>query len=231
VIENLPLYINLVFILTTLATAYLFYKASGNSKLCLTVMLAWLLLQALISLSGFYTFTNSFPPRFMLLTFPPLLLIVIIFLSSKGKIFTDSLNIKTLTYLQTVRVPVELVLFRLFLYKEVPELMTFEGRNFDILAGLTAPFIAYFGFTKKIFSTKIILTWNIICLILLLNIVINAILSAPFPFQQFAFEQPNIAVFYFPFVWLPGFIVPVVLFSHLVSIRQLSMKTENSEKR
>jgi hypothetical protein len=63
--------------------------------------------------------------------------------------------------------------------------------------------------------------WNFICLGLLLNIVINAILAAPFPFQQFAFDQPNRGVLYFPFIWLPGFIVPAVLLSHLVNIRQL----------
>ena len=57
-----------------------------------------------------------------------------------------------------------------------------------------------------------------------INIVVNAILSAPFTFQQFAFDQPNVAVLYFPFVWLPCFIVPVVLFSHLVLIRQLLKK-------
>jgi len=42
------------------------------------------------------------------------------------------------------------------------------------------------------------------------------------PFAQlFAFDQPNIAILYFPFVWLPSFIVMTVLFSHLISIRRL----------
>jgi hypothetical protein len=99
--------------------------------------------------------------------------------------------------------------------------MTFEGRNFDILAGLTAPVVAYFGFVKSRLSNRFMVMWNVISLLLLLNIVINAILSAPFRFQQFAFDQPNIAVMYFPFVWLPCFIVPVVLFSHLVLIKRL----------
>jgi hypothetical protein len=62
----------------------------------------------------------------------------------------------------------------------------------------------------------------VICLGLLINIVSNAILSAPFPFQQFAFDQPNIAVLYFPFIWLPCCVVPLVLLSHLAAIRQLS---------
>jgi glycerol-3-phosphate acyltransferase PlsY len=56
---------------------------------------------------------------------------------------------------------------------------------------------------------------------LLLNIVVNAVLSLPYPFQQFAFDQPNVAVLYFPFTWLPCFIVVIVLYSHLAAIRKL----------
>jgi hypothetical protein len=133
----------------------------------------------------------------------------------------DSLPLKLLTYLNVVRILVELVLYALFVFKAIPELMTFEGRNFDILAGISAPFVAYFGFTRLRIGRKALLAWNIICLGLLLNIVVNALLSAPSPVQRFAFEQPNIAILYFPFSWLPAFIVPVVLFGHLVSIRQL----------
>ena len=93
-----------------------------------------------------------------------------------------------------MRIPVELVLFWLFLSKTIPELMTFEGRNFDIIAGITAPFIAYFGLTKTDLSRQIILIWNFICLGLLVNIVVTALFSAPSPIQKFAFEQPNIAI-------------------------------------
>ena len=123
-----------------------------------------------------------------------------------------------------VRIPVEIVLYWLFLYEKVPELMTFEGRNFDILAGLTAPIVYYFGFVKKKLDRKFIVIWNGLGLLLLMNIVINAILSAPLPFQQFAFDQPNIAIFYFPFIWSPIFIVPVVLFAHMVAIQRFFKK-------
>ena len=104
--------------------------------------------------------------------------------------------------------------------------MTFEGRNFDILAGLTAPLVYYFGFIKPRLSRKTMLAWNFICLLLLINIIVNAVLSAPFPFQQFAFDQPNIAVLYFPFIWLPCCVVPLVLFAHLAAIRQLAKNRE-----
>jgi hypothetical protein len=123
--------------------------------------------------------------------------------------------------LHIVRIPVELTLFGLFLHHAVPELMTFEGRNPDILSGLTAPIVYLLFFRKGKINQTGLLIWNLACLGLLINIVINAIFSAPFAFQKQAFDQPNIAVLFFPFSWLPSFVVPVVLFCHLVSIRQL----------
>jgi hypothetical protein len=73
-------------------------------------------------------------------------------------------------------------------------------------------------------NKSIVLVWNIICIGLLINIVVNGLLSAPSPFQQFGFEQPNVAILHFPFMFLPACIVPIILFSHLASIRQLSTK-------
>ncbi|MBK8487818.1 MAG: hypothetical protein IPL48_08530 [Bacteroidetes bacterium] len=219
--ENLPIYISIVFGLTTILTVGIFYKATNYSKSTLIILLSWLALQTAIGLSGFYTMTETIPPRFILLVLPPLLLIILLFTTSRGKQYIDSLNAKTLTILHIIRIPVEIVLFWLFVNKAVPELMTFEGRNFDILSGLTAPIIFYFGFIRKNLNRKIILIWNVISLGLLINIVVNAVLSAPFPFQKFAFDQPNIAILYFPFNWLPSCVVPLVLLSHLATIRQL----------
>lgn len=120
-----------------------------------------------------------------------------------------------------VRIPVEIGLYWLFIHRVVPGIMTFEGRNFDILCGLTAPLVYYFGYIKNVLNRKILFAWNILSLLSLANIVSTAVLSAPFPIQQFAFDQPNIALLYFPFVWLPCCIVPIVLLSHLVAIKRL----------
>ncbi|GAA3598171.1 hypothetical protein GCM10022396_14280 [Flavivirga amylovorans] len=109
----------------------------------------------------------------------------------------------------------------MFLEGLIPKSMTFDGFNFDILAGMTAPVIYYLVFIKKWGSYKGLLFWNIICLGLLINVLTIAFLSAQTPLQKLAFEQPNIGVAYVPFVWLPAIIVPIVLVSHLSSIRQL----------
>ena len=226
--DKLPTYISLVFGLTTIVTVWFFYLATKNSTTTLVILILWLIVQAVIGLSGFYTVTDTMPPRFLLLVLPPLLFIIGLFVTVKGRQYLDSLDTKFLTILHIIRIPVELVLFWLFINKAVPKLMTFEGRNFDILSGLTAPVIFYFGFIKQQIDKKIILLWNIICLGLLINIVVIAVLSAPFPFQKFAFDQPNIAVLYFPFVWLPCCVVPLVLLSHLATIRQLLNRKNKS---
>ena len=219
--HDLPLYIPIVFGLTTLLTVFIFYRASNNSIPTLLVLLGWLILQAFVTLSGFYTNTRGVPPRFILLGLPALITIILLFVIPKGRKYIDSLNPATLTLLHTIRVAVELVLFWLYINKTIPQLMTFEGRNFDIISGLTAPLVFYFGFVKKQLNKTVILLWNFVCIGLLVNIVVNAILSAPFSFQQFGFEQPNIAVLYFPFTWLPCCVVPLVMLSHLATIRQL----------
>ena len=232
-LNNLPSYIAILFGITTLLVAGILFVAikkaqTETTKKKATVilfgLLVWLALQAFLALNGFYKDIRITPPKMLLIAIPPLATIVILFLTSSGRKFIDSLPLQTLTWLHIARIAVEFVLYFLFLHRAVPQLMTFDGRNFDIIAGITAPLIAWFGFKKQLLNKKIILAWNIICLLLVLNITINAVLSLPTPFQRFAFEQPNIAVLYFPFNWLPAFVVPVVIFSHLAAIRQLTRK-------
>ena len=230
---EVPFYIGFLFAGTALLTLVLFYKMLKKSQsqfvrdnlrtIYLNLML-WLALQG--QLSFFHVYTNTltqFPPRIMLMGVLPMLMgIILLFATKKGRTIIDGLSLQHITLVNLVRIPVEVVLFLLFLNKTIPELMTFEGRNFDILAGLSALPIMYLVFSQgQLIKPRLLLAWNIICLLLLLNIVITAILSVPSPFQKMGFEQPNIAILYFPFSWLPTFIVPVVLFGHLVSIRQL----------
>ena len=219
--ENLRLITDIVFILTTAVTVMWFRKTSENSTAGFRIILIWTLMQGVIGFSGFYQYPHRFPPPLSLLIFPPVLMIILLFATSGGRHFIDQLKPGVLTRLHIVRIPVEIVLYLLYLDHQVPEIMTFAGGNFDILSGLTAPVIYYYGFVKKSLSRNILLGWNIICLGLLLNILVRAVLSSPSSFQKLAFEQPNIAILHFPFNWLPSVIVPLVLFSHLVSIRSL----------
>ncbi len=231
-IPNLPLYISIVFLLTTILLFLLFtwvYKGSSNyspktAAIILLLQFIWLIVQGSLALSEVYNSgLDVSPPRLLVFgILPPMLVIIYLLLSKQGGVWINSLPLERLVWLSIVRIPVEIGLFRLYIHGAVPRLMTFEGGNLDIISGLTVPVIAYYGFSKGVFGKKVILGWNILCLGLLANIVIRAILSAPLPFQELAFDQPNIAILHFPFIWLPVYIVPVVLFGMLASIRKLS---------
>jgi hypothetical protein len=231
-IPNLPIYISLIFIITALATVFLFYNAVSSSpidsvqkkaKTILLLQLLWLVLQTVLSLKGVYNSNLNVPPPKLLVfaVLPPLIVILLMFVTKPGRTFMDGLPLKQIMYVNVVRIAVEIVLFLLSLQGAVPVLMTFEGGNLDILSGLTAPVAIYFGFKKPEINRGLLITWNFICLALLTNIVIRAILSLPLPLQKFALGHPNIALLNFPFVWLPSFVVPTVLFGHLYAIRKL----------
>jgi hypothetical protein len=222
--ESLPHYVDLSFIAITTVTVALFYKATNKNKVAIIYVLAMAIFTGVLSSQDFFLDNSSLPPRFMLLIAPSVAIMVITFLTKKGRTFIDSINLEMYGYLHTVRIAVEIVLLWLFMHSLLPESMTFEGRNFDILSGLTAPLIAYFGYRKQKLSNGVLLSWNAICLLLVLQVVITGILSVPSPFQQFSFDQPNVAILHFPFVWLPAIVVPIVIFGHLVSIRRVVKK-------
>jgi hypothetical protein len=222
-LTNLPAYVIIIFLLTVALTFYLFVLSARKKVLVSAILLLWLLLTGILSFKGIFQNTRAIPPRLALIMIPALVVIVLLLATKKGRAFTDELDLKKLTLLHIVRIPVEITLFLLASFRVIPELMTFAGRNFDILSGLTSPIIYFISFKRNSHLTNrnLLLGWNFICLGLLLNIVINAVLSLPYPLQQFAFGQPNIAVLYFPFTWLPCFIVVIVLYSHLAAIRKL----------
>lgn len=234
-----PLYLSVGFGLVVLATAVLFWWVLRRSAVPSTVrnagkvliaLFVWVDIQAALSLFGVYSGDmHHLPPKLVLFGIGPALLALLVLLATrKGRAFMDSIPLAQLTYLHTLRLPVELVLYGLALHKTIPDVMTFEGHNVDILAGITAPFVAYWAATAVKPNRGFLLFWNIVCLGLLLNIVVHAFLSAPTPLQRFGFGQPNVAIFYFPISMLPTFVVPMVLFAHVVAIRQLLKPRENA---
>jgi len=221
-LTNLPDSLILIFLLTVILTFLLFINAVKNKATVAIILVVWLAVTGILSFKGVFQDTSAIPPRLMIGIAPAILFIILLLTTKNGRRFTDNIDLNKLTLVHIVRVPVEITLFMLSTHKLVPELMTFAGRNLDILSGITAPIMYFVCFkNSQLKNRTLLLIWNFICLGLLLNIVINAILAAPFPFQQFAFDQPNIAILYFPFTWLPCFIVMIVLYSHLAAIRRL----------
>lgn len=210
--------LSFIFIGITLLSLLLFYYATGKSKRVLLVNILWILVVGVISYSGYFTNTSAKPPRFLVV----LLAVISLSVFLLKTVNRTKLNTNLLLAIHTLRLPIELVLYQLFLQKKVPILMTFKGWNFDILIGISAIFLLlYLWYTKNRLSKIFTLIWNILGLILLTAIVIIAVLSSPLPLQILALNQPNIAVLQFPFIYLPACVVPIVFASHLLIIKAI----------
>lgn len=234
-VEGLPTYVHLTFIIVVactyvlvLVTLYRAFRKLGRANpersvvVIGGILMGWLALQGVLAGTGFYLSFDGGVPRIVYAIVPGLIVMITAVTGRFGfNALAQALPLGPLHYLHGIRVPIELVLLWLFHTHLIPEIMTFEGRNFDILAGLTAPFIAYFSFTKPKLPPRVILIWNYFALALLVNIVATALLSVPTPVQIFGLDQPNLGLGYFPFVWLATFIVPVVFIAHVCSIKQL----------
>jgi len=221
---NIPDYINWVFYFSVVLTLVFLLLASPKLDKLAAICIGWISIQMVVSSSGYYLEPNQFPPPLAFLVVPPFLVLLVAVFAGFNIKNLRSYKAGWLTFLHLVRIPVELVLF--WLYKEgmVPKDMTFEGRNFDIFMGLTAPIVAYLGYVRPVLPIWFIITWNLVGLGFLINIIGLGILSAPGPFHIINLDQPNVAVLNFPFAWLPSFIVPSVMFAHLASIRKIFIK-------
>lgn len=204
------------FLTVTFLILVLFYRATGKQPEILWISLALVLLSGILAYTGFFHKAAAQPQRVLLILLPAIGFCVFCYKKVQFKV-TDQNYVFAI---HALRLPVEIVLYRLFLEGKVPELMTFSGWNFDIFMGITAIlFLVYSLVTKRQLHPKLLLAWNITGMLLLGVIVSLAVLSAPLPIQQFAFEQPNVALLSFPYTLLPAYVVPVVLSTHLIALK------------
>nr|MBA3694829.1 hypothetical protein [Acidobacteriota bacterium] len=84
-IENLPSYVSIAFILTTFLTVgFLFYAFRQTvfdttaAKILFALVPLWLIFQAALASSGFYLLVDVFPPRLPLFAVIPALVLIIL---------------------------------------------------------------------------------------------------------------------------------------------------------
>ena len=191
-------------------------KKSLHRRVTLT-LLGWGILICLLAAFGVLGNFSSFPPPMAIVLVVPLVVSLLVTFSKSLGALIPFVEPSEIIRLQVFRLFVEILLWLLYIQQLLPTQMTFEGRNFDVLTGLTAPLVA-FAFGK---NKTVMIGWNMICLGLLANIVAIAVLSMPTPFRIFLNEPPNTIVSTFPFVLLPGLLVPLAYTLHFISLRQL----------
>ena len=190
----------------------------------LIVTLFWAILLTVLSLSGFFADFSALPPRIGLAVLLPLPIVLIFAFSRTGTEWLRLVPPQRLVYWQSFRILVEIVLWVNYMRGLIPVQMSFEGRNFDVLSGLLAIPVAYYCFVRRSWPRWIVVAYNIAGLGLLLNIIIISVLSMPTPLRYFHNEPANTLLGHFPYIFLPGILVPLAYSLHILSLRQYFLR-------
>lgn len=187
-------------------------------------VILWVICISALALIGFFGKFTTMPPRviFIFILAIPLLIII-----GGSKSFTEILRViplHWLVYMQSFRIVVELLLFIAYRKQLLPVQMTFEGYNYDILSGLLAIPAGWLMMKYPLKARTIGLIYNLLGILLLINIITIAVLSMPTPIRTFMNEPALTIVGEFPFIYLPAVLVIVALALHIFSFRQLLLK-------
>jgi hypothetical protein len=179
----------------------------------------WMTITWIAAARGWLLDFTSTPPAFAWLVLGIVALGVALPFSPLGRRLAAQIPLWVLVGVQGFRLPLEIAMHRLAERGVMPEQMSYSGRNFDILTGLTAILVAALvrsGYGGR----RLVAVWNVAGLALLVNIVAVAIVSTP-RFAWFGPDRLNVFVMYPPFVWLPAVMVLAALAGHLIVFRAL----------
>jgi len=163
------------------------------------------------------------PPRFPLFVFLPLVVLsIVIFARKANKELIQAVPKSHVIYFQSFRIFVELTILATYYEGIFPIETTFEGYNYEIIIGLIAPLVAYLVYSKKVLKEWGALLFNIAGLATLLIIIGIVITSLYFP-AVWGSKPPVILPEFttIPYLLLPGFLAPIALFTHVLSIIQI----------
>ncbi|MFY0671918.1 MAG: hypothetical protein JXQ87_00855 [Bacteroidia bacterium] len=184
-------------------------------------LIAWVMLLLFGSYSGFFSNFEALPPRPLLIILITLIGIILLVRNKTYQTIVSGVSPQFIIYFQAFRVPLEIWLWLLFKNEIIPVQMTFEGYNFDVVPVLLAPIVGYVVFVKKTAPIWVAKAWNYFGILTVIIIVTIAALSMPTPLRQFLNEPTNTIIVYFPYVLLPGFLVPLAILLHVTSLMQL----------
>ncbi len=197
------------------------------SLLAAAIAALWLIPSAGLARAGALREFDTMPPPLFLLMGSLTLVTGALAASPLGRRLASGLGWVSLIGFQAFRVPLEGLLYRLHLDGVIPVQMTFAGLNLDVLSGVSAAGIAIWAAHREP-PRWLLLSWNLLGLALLINIVTIAVLSAPVPFRQFHNEPSNLLPVQFPFVWLPAYLVQIAFLGHLLVFRRLLGSSDRS---
>ena len=185
------------------------------ASILIGILSLWLALTAVLASRGGFADFTSLPPRLLGVVGPAMIGVVLLVALPRVRRFIAEVPLFWLILIQAFRIPLEWILHELSVLDVIPQHMTFSGLNFDVLTGLTALPVGWLLRKRTVTTLRIAGAWNVLGLLLVLNILVISILSTPSPFRVFMADPANTFIADFPFVWLPAFVVPLALLFHL----------------
>jgi len=185
------------------------------------VLLAWLAYAGVIAASGLLRDPSRRPPGIVFLAAPALVFALVgIARGRLGGRWAAALPLPLLLGLQVFRVGVETTLHELAQAGQVPQLLTLQGGNVEIVVALAAPLAAWLS-TRGFMGRRLAFGWNIVGLLSLLNVVARGVLTSPGPLHLLQTDVPNRAISGLPYSYIPGLMVPLALYLHLLAFRAM----------
>ena len=184
--------------------------------------IGWMALTWAIAEAGLLRHWERTPPPFLLLAVSIFAWAAAIAFSGLGQRLARFVPLWALVAVQAFRLPLELAMHQMSERGIMPVEMTYTGRNFDILTGITAVVVAALA-ARGLAGRRLVTAWNVLGLALLVNVVTVAILATP-RIRYFGDDHLNVWVTYVPFVWLPAVMVLAALAGHLVIFRALQLQ-------
>jgi hypothetical protein len=213
--------VDLVFIAQVLVLAGILVWRRPRVALGLAI---WLGMLAVLAGQGYFLNFDGAPPRLFFAGVLPLAAGLFMLPSHGTRHFLAVTPPERLIYLQSFRILMEIILWALAVQGRAPKLMTFEGRNFDILIGLTAIPVGWMVVERRAWPASVAAIWNVAGIVILANVVIHAQLALPTSYRAFVAEPPPTFLATFPYIWLVGFLVPFALWLHAGSLVQLARR-------
>jgi hypothetical protein len=194
-------------------------QPQGRNPFRLTVsvglgLLLWLATTAGLVGSGWL---EAIPGRMVVLGGAVLTVSVLLGLSPLGKWMAIACPIPWLIAFQGFRLPLELVLHSWVRQGVIPESMTWNGSNWDILSGIAALALAPLSLRSKVAAQAA----NMIGFVLLVNVGRVAVLSSPVPFGWQDVTPKLLLPYHLPYALIVPVCVGGALAGHVILTRAL----------
>ncbi len=228
--------ISLLFLATTgmgVAFIALALRAAftGRARLIAWGLLAlWLVATGAVAAAGLLEPAANRPPPNLVMALVGVFALCGLALTGPGRRMAKSISPHWVVGMQGFRILVEICLWMGAEAGLSPVLMSWHGRNFDVISGLLGLALGLV-MARRAVPRALVAGYHVLGLGLVLNVAGHAIAAMPGPLQViFGAENAPLFVTTFPYVWLPAVLVPLAIAGHVLGLRQLKLQPDPAEK-